>query len=238
MRKLLILIVSAVVGATALCAQPITTPYQYRHRLFVAFQGGPSVFVCDYSNVFGNHGHGWDILTVSGQASLGYFFTDAHQIRVSLGYGPKKAVLPPYEGFFPYKFQSLNLFADYVLSFYPLGEYNVPFNPQFYAGVGMGTTFGFQEPEYHLNNPDEMDLELVKANLQKPYPFNLVPAVRLGGILEYDFPNNLGVFFDFGAEFFGDRYNGLDVIDFPVDIQINATFGVVYHLGKSNIKIR
>lgn len=238
MRKLLILIASAVLGCTVLGAQPITTPYQYRHRLYAQVQGGPSLFVCDYSNVFSNHGRPGGLFTYTGEVSLGYYFTDAHQLRLSLGYGPKNAVLPPYEGFFPYKFQSLSLFADYVISFYPLEEYNVAFNPQFYAGVGAGYTFGFGNYEYYLNDPETQNLEEVVAALQHPYPQNLAPAVRLGALLEYDFPNNLGLIFDFGAEFYGDRYNGQDVMDFPVDIQINATFGVVYHFGESNIKVR
>ena len=235
MRRLLILIVFAVMECSVLSAQPILTPYQYRHRLFMSVQGGMSLFVCDYSNVFGNHGHGGDVFAPVGQVSLGYYFTDAHQIRFSVNYAPKKGALPPFEGFFPYSFQGVNFFVDYILSFYPLEEMNIPFNPQFYAGLGGGYSFGFGNQEYYLNDPENQDLEVVKAGLPELYPQNLVPGVRVGVILEYDFPSNLGLIFDAGAEFLGDRYNGQDVMDFPLDIQINATFGVVYHLGHSRI---
>lgn len=235
MRRILVLFVFAVIGCTALSAQPILTPYQYRHRFFVSAEGGASLFVCDYANVFGNHGRGGDLFSPYGELALGYYFTDAHEIRVSLGYNMKKAVLPPYEGFFPYKFHSVNFFADYVLNFYPMEELNIPLNPQIYVGLGAGYSFGFSEPEYHLNDPDKQNLDEVKALLPKPYPQNLTPAVRLGFILEYDFPNNLGLVLDCGAMFFGDRYSGQDPLDFPVDIQVNVMMGVVYHLGHSKI---
>jgi hypothetical protein len=235
MRKIIALFAFAVIGAATLSAQPILTPYQYRNRIFLAVQGGPSLFVSEYCNTFSNHGRGGSLFAPYGEVSLGYYFTDAHIIRVSVGYDKKNAALPPSGGFFPYSFHSANLFVDYMLNYNALEEVNVPFNVMLYVGLGGGFTAGFSEPEYILNNPETQTVEEVKAWLPTVNPINVVPGIRVGMLFEYDLPNNLGFLFDLGAEAFTDTYNGLEPDTFPLDLQVNATFGLVYHFGKAKI---
>ena len=219
MRKYFFILALALLGAARLSAQPIISPWQYRNRLFLNLQTGTSFFVSENSGALAGN-NGYNRFSFYNEAILGYYFTDAHEMRVSLAYAKRAAVMPPLYGFLPYTFGSTQAFVDYVINWRALGEYNTAYIPQMYVGVGGAVTGGFSELDYE---PIE--------DLPHLHTFNIVPALRFGVILEYDFRNNFGLTFDIGAQFYHDRFNGQDPDNWPIDLQYNATFGVVYHFG-------
>ena len=58
---------------------------------------------------------------------------------------------------------------------------------------------------------------------------NVVPGVRLGAIFEYDCKSGFGWFLDLGAEAFLDRYDGQIPMNFPLDINVKLSLGIIYH---------
>jgi hypothetical protein len=100
------------------------------------------------------------------------------------------------------------------LNYSALAEYNIPFNLKTYAGLGGAFTHRFTEVEHPF---------------QELQAYNIVPGVRLGGIIEIDYKSGFGWFLDLGAEAFLDRYDG-QVAGSPVDFAFKLSFGVIYHL--------
>ena len=217
MRTVLTLLSALALSAGVLHAQHHLTPYEYGHGAALSVQGGPLFFYGEYSNLLGDYGQAGKMFAPFGEVSFSYFFNDAISLRTSASYGLRKTgVLEPSAGFYPYQFDVVQLFADYVVNFYTLGEYYIAFNPLLYVGLGAAGSFGFSDPGHPY-------LTL--------HPRNLVPGFRLGGILEYDFRNGTGVFTDLGLEWFTDRYNGQDPDSFPIDMNIRLGFGVIWHFG-------
>ena len=103
-----------------------------------------------------------------------------------------------------------------MVSFEALGEYYTAFNPKLYVGLGATYSFGFLQSWEEGEGP-ELSVR------------NLVPAFRFGTVLEYDFRSGLGLFADFGIPFFLDPYNGLGYSSFPLDFEIDAFLGIIYH---------
>lgn len=226
MRKYLLILTLSLLGIMELSAQPILTPYQYRERWFFSYQAGPSFFVSENSATFADHKR-YDRYTFYNEAILGYYFTDAHEIRFSWSYARRASVLPPVFGFLPYSFSSAQTFVDYVINWHPLGEYNTAYNPQMYVGLGGAVTYNFTKPEY--NPAEDLSHDQLDAILPPVHPLNILPGLRFGVIFEYDFTDNYGLTFDIGAQVFPDRYNGQNPDRWPIDTQFNGSLGFVYH---------
>jgi len=213
-------------GASSLFAQ--MTPYEYGHRWNISVQGGSVLFTGDYSSQLLKQWAFHKMISTGGSMSLGYNVTDAHEVRLTAVYGRRKDVCEPFVFTDPetkeietttytYNFRTAQLFVDYVLNYNALAEYNIALNPKSYYGLGAAMSYDFSEPghpEVWLSDP------------------NLVPAVRLGFILEYDLPSGLGFLADFGASLYWDRFNGRPRISFPVDMDLILQFGMIYHFQR------
>lgn len=228
MRKYFIILTLVLLGGGIheLSAQPILTPYQYRERWFFSWQAGPTFFVSENSSTFADYKR-YDRFSFYNEAILGYYFTDAHEIRFSWAYARRASVYPPVFGFLPYTFNSAQTFVDYVINWHPLGEYNTAYNPQMYVGLGAAVTYGFSKPEY---NPSEnLTHAQVDAILPPVHALNIVPGLRFGVIFEYDFTDNYGLTLDIGGQLWHDRFNGQNPDNWPIDLAFNGAFGFVYH---------
>lgn len=217
MRKLLIFLAVLSLTAGACMARSLPdrySPFQYSHRWYFSFQAGPVLSATEYMDSFAKNGKWFDSISWHGALAFGYNFTDAWDLRISGIYGYNAGALSPYQGFYPYRFHAAQLFADMILNYNALGEYNVPFNFKTYIGLGGAYTFGF-------------------TNLLHPYQVldspNLVPAARIGAILEYDYKSGFGWFADICAEAHTDWYNGHESEKFPLDMGLKLSFGVIYH---------
>lgn len=228
MRKCVLLAAALFFSFVPLFAQ--LTPYEFGHRWYFAFQGGVLYFNSDYCSQLPKEGRLPELFSLTAGAALGYNISDAHAIRVVCDYGRKTGVCEPFEFVnadvgddpiptYTYKFRSLNAFIDHVVNYNALAEYFSPFCVKSYVGAGVGYTFDFTEPKH----PEVL--------VTDP---NLVPAVHLGFIMEYDFRGGFGFYSDFGLAFYTDRYNGRERIGFPLDMDISAKLGMIYHfpLGK------
>lgn len=222
MRKCFLLMAALLLSAVSLSAQ--LTPYEYGHRWYFAFQGGPVYFNSDYSNTLPNS-RLLELFSIDAAVALGYNLTDAHELRFSGSYGLRTGVCEDFyrddyydDGedvpIYTYRFHSTRLSADYVLNMNALAEYNIAFSTKLYAGLGAALTYDFTEPEHP------------EVWVSDP---NLTAAIRVGYILEYDFKDGFGLYFDNGLAFFPDRYNGREVIGFPADMEIHAHLGLIYH---------
>ena len=226
MRKLATLIIALLWGSVALFAQ--LTPYEYGHRWYASFQAGAVYLSSDYSFIFSDRGAPLKALSPAGNITVGYNITDAHEIRIMIGFGLCNSVCPTFEdGFtsddgnaplYEYSYKNVQLFVDHILNYNALAEYNIPFSPKTYVGVGAACSFGFSDPGH-----PEIWL----------YPVNFVPAFHFGALLQYDFPSGVGVYFDGGCALFTDRFNGQDMINFPLDLELVLQFGVVYHFPRT-----
>lgn len=222
MRKFALLLAILFLGTTQLSAQ-VGTPYKYGHRWDFALMGGPVLFDSDYSDMFIGHYMSPSIFSLVGTAALGYNFTDGHGMRFLANYGRRHGLMPADFGFYPFTFSSVEVFGDYVLNYRGLGEYYTPFCPKMYVGPGMAYSYDFRTSW----EPDEypaLDEYLSRSNV--------VPAFHFGMILEYNFKSGLGIITDIGLLFFMDTYDGLPFISFPVDLEISAMFGLVYHFKR------
>ena len=215
MKKLAAFLALLILGTTGLSARFYTTPYQFGHRWNIAVQGGPTLFYAENSESYKDNTLGWTIPTWHAAFSIGYNFSNAHELRVSFGYGQNHSALNPYGGFYPFSFRAAHVFADYLLNFNGLGEYDTGFNPRMYAGLGCAYSFGITEVAEHP--------------FQVTHEPNIVPGIRVGTVLEYDFRSGLGLFADFGVSAYTDWYNGLEPISFPLDVEIKLSLGVIYH---------
>lgn len=227
MRKCVLLAAALLLSAVSLFAQksPLT-PYEYGHRWYFMFQGGPLYFNSDYCSNMWAEGRVDELLTFSTGLALGYNFDDANAIQVMANYARKTGVCEPFESdlfnsttetipTYTYKFRSVQCFVDYVINFNALAEYFMSFSAKCYAGLGAAYTFDFTEPEHP------------EVWVTDP---NLVPALNFGFIVEYDFKDGFGFFLDLGLAFYTDRYNGREPISFPLEMDDSVQIGLIYHI--------
>ena len=201
-------------GAASLHAQ--LTPYEYGKRWYVSLQGGPVYFNGDWSYVFREKQGEWltPVMPVWG-AAAGYSVANGHEFRLAAYYGKKKATCISYNyELYPYTFQSVSVFTDYVLAFMSLEENFCPFSPKLYVGPGVSYTFDFSDPHHPkrvVNGP------------------NWAGGLNLGTILEYNFPSGFGLFTDIGITYWADPYDGQGWYNFKLDMDVGVQLGVVYH---------
>ena len=221
MRKIVTLFVALLLTTLAFASKPLParySPYQYGHRWYFSLQGGPALLSTEHIDSYFKNGRGWEAISWQGALSFGYYFSDAWDLRISGSYTYSADACSPYKGFYPYHFHAAHLFADMMLNLTALAEYNTPFNPKLYLGVGGAYTFGATKVNHLYEVPD--------------FP-NLTPAFRLGSVFEFNARSGWGWFLDLGAEAFTDWYNGLEPDGFPLDLQFNVSFGLVYHFGNA-----
>lgn len=216
-RKTALLSVALLLGTVSYAARPLPdrySPFQYGHRWYFSLQAGAAAPTSENLSSYGANGQPLGVLAWHGALSFGYNFTDAWDLRIQGSYNYSAGALAPYQGFYPYHYHAVHLFADAVLNYNALAENNVPFSPKTYVGIGGAYSFGFTDILHPYQVLD--------------YP-NLSPAVRLGIILERDSPGGFGWFVDLGAEAFTDWYNGHESDKFPLEILLKLSFGVIYH---------
>lgn len=226
MRKCLLLLAALLLYIVPSFSQnkPLT-PYEYGHRWYFAFQGGPLFFSSDYAGNLFKERRARELFSGGMGLALGYNITNEHEIRFMGNYSRKTGVCEPFDledidpaapaiPTFTYKFRSLNLFVDYILNYNALAENFVPFTGKIYTGIGASYTFDFTDPghpEVWLTDP------------------NLVPGFHFGIIAEYDFKDGFGLYTDMGAAFYFERYNGQPPVGFPMDFEALIQFGLIYH---------
>lgn len=216
-RKIFLLLIAFLLTVTGLCAKPRPkpmSPYQYGRRWYISAQVGPQFLPAENVASYWSYGHGWKLVSPSAGVALGYNFTDAVDLRVAGNYGFHVSACKPYNGFFPYSFKAASLFTDLSLCYNALGENYLKASFKNYLGLGLAYTYGFTA----VDHPYQV--------VESP---NLVPALRFGGIWEFDSPGGFGWFIDLGIEFFGDWYNGQQPVGFPVDANLKLSFGLIYH---------
>ena len=216
-RKIVLLLAALLLSTTALMARSLPdrySPYQYSHRWFMSLQAGPALFVAENMNSYSAYGKAFDSISWHAALSFGYNFNDAWALRIAGVYGYNAGALSPREQLYPYRFHAAHVFADMILDYNALAEYNVPFNFKTYAGLGAAYTFGFSKTDHPYIVPDSP---------------NFSPAVRLGAIIEYDYKGGFGWFMDLGAEGYSDWYNGLEPAGFPFEVAFKLSLGIIYH---------
>jgi len=178
--------------------------------------------------VYGERGRGGELFTPSFGLNLGYDISRQIGFRLSFAYGKNPGATNNRQtssgGFYPYQYQSVNFFADGMLSLSKAGEEG--FNTRLYGGIGLGYSFGFTES----GHPWQAGYVTTQ---------NLAPGFRFGVIAEYLFSFGLGIFADLCGEAYADNFNGLKPTDedfnnykgypgFPFDLRAPLSLGVLY----------
>lgn len=233
MKKITSIFAALLLGITVLSAQ---NAFVGGHRAWTfALQGGGMYSVNENRFTYHENGQGWDLVTGQGSAAIGYEFTEALGIRVSVGYGNNASACNSRQtaggGFYPYRFKSVNGFVDGTLDL--TRNYGKPwaFHPILYAGIGVGHTYGFTDAHH------PWQAQYMTFN-------NTVFGFRGGFIAEYDFADWFGLFIDLCGEAYRDDYNGLQptkkdqehysgYAGFPLDLRAMASFGVIFRINTS-----
>ena len=245
MKKLTSILACLILGVTSVFAQ---NAFVGGHSAWTfALQGGALYSINENGFSYRENGAGMKLFSLQGSAAIGYEFTNALGVRVSVGYGDNRSaantVNTAMHGFYPYNFRSINGFVDLTLDLN--GNYAVQsaFRPRFYIGVGVGHTFNFTKPTAY-GSPKDYTWEV--DNPFHPWQDittkNTVFGFRGGFIAEYDFTQNFGIFADLGGEAYNDQYNGLRPTDldqtvvkgyagFPLDLRLTASFGVIFRIN-------
>ena len=230
MKKIICILLPLVFGSMGAFAQ--SGAPELAGRAYFAIQGGPVLNI--YENVFtySENGRLGGLFTMDGAASFGCDFTELYGARVQLGFGSDAGAANSREtsdqGFYPYSFRHVNLFADVTLNLAP-GAYSgraTYFRPKMYAGVGYAYTFHFSDPGHPWQNINSG---------------NSAFGFRGGLICEYTFPAGFGMYVDLGGEAYTDNYNGLAPSEedkelvkngypgFPLDLRGKLALGLVLH---------
>lgn len=207
-----------------------------RNKFFVTIQGGGLLSLNENFRAYGDEGKNSDLLTGQGSASFGYQITPVSGVRLWAGYGNNRSACNKEETsghrFYPYKFNSINVFADYVMDFSGFSENDWTVVPKLYAGIGLGHTSGFEK------TPDNPASGNLFHPWQKVKDNNTVLGLRGGLIVEFMVSRSFGILADFGGEFYMDDYNGLNPgkevsksgdKNFPLDFRGLASLGVAIH---------
>lgn len=244
MKKLTSIFAALLFGVVALSAQ---NAFVGGHRAWTfALQGGGLYSVNENRFTYPENGCGWKLVTPQGSVAIGYEFTQAIGVRLSVGYGNNASACNSRQtsggGFYPYNFRSVNGFVDGVLDLKGNYGWMSNFRPIFYAGVGVGHTYHFTKPSGYGNVKD--------ATWKQPFhPWQVINesnttfGFRGGFIAEYDFTDLFGIFCDLCLEAYRDTYNGLQpsksdqagyagYAGFPLDLRPMASFGVIFRINR------
>ena len=229
MRKSATLMVALLLGAVSVFAQD---KYNYSGTWNASIQGGPMFSINENVHSYTGQGNTADLFTAQGSFAVGYDFNRAFGVRGWAGFAQnvgacnyKETVTPGDNTRFPFKFKSVNVFADAILNINEWAEEDSFFSPKAYFGVGVAHTFGFTDSKHPWQKVDDP---------------NTAIGFRFGFIGEFDFTNGLGLFVDICGEAYQDTYNGLHpetaahekregYAGFPLVLRALASFGVIYH---------
>ena len=230
MKKLFLIFAVLLSGAATLSAQ---NAFVGGHRAWTfALQGGTMYSINENRFTYGEHGHAADLWTWQGSAAIGYEFTEAMGVRVSVGYGKNVSACNSRQtdgGFYPYQFKSVNAFVDGTLDLNRNYGKVWSFHPILYAGIGLGHTYDFTDAKH----PWQAQYRTFNNN---------VFGFRGGFIAEYDFTDWFGIYVDLCGEAYNDKYNGLQPTEedqgyfkgyggFPLDLRGMASFGVIFRIN-------
>ena len=230
MKKFYLIFAVLLFGAASVSAQ---NAFVGGHRAWtIALQGGTMYSINENRFTYGEHGHAADLWTLQGSAAIGYEFTEAMGVRVSVGYGKNVSACNSRQtdwGFYPYQFKSINAFVDGTLDLSRNYGKAWSFHPVLYAGIGLGHTYGFTDPKHPWQG------QYMTFN-------NTVFGFRGGFIAEYDFTDWFGIYVDLCGEAYNDKYNGLQPTEqdqqgfkgyggFPLDLRAMASFGVIFRIN-------
>ena len=257
MRKSIICLAALLIGAVSLTAQnsgqnaktqpqdtvskvktkaPQKVSEQGRNKFYVSIQGGGLVSLNENYRSYGENGKNSDLLTGQGSVAFGYQITPVSGVRLWAGYANNRSACNTKETsghrFYPYKFNSINAFVDYVMDLSGFGDHDWAIVPKLYAGAGIGNTSGFEKTP---DNPAPGD---------KFHPWQTVNdkntafGFRGGLILEFMVSKSFGILADFGGECYSDDYNGINTgkevsetgdKNFPLDFRGLASLGIAVH---------
>lgn len=248
MKKLFLIFAVLFFGVASVSAQ---NAFVGGHRAWtIALQGGGLYSINENGFSYRENGYGGKLFSLQGSAAIGYEFTEALGIRVSVGYGDNRSAANTRQtaarGFYPYNFRSINGFVDGTLDLN--GNYAVEraFRPRLYAGIGVGHTFDFVKPVGYGTPKPTNNIGWEADNPFHPWQDitekNTVFGFRAGFIAEYDFTQKFGIFIDLCGEAYNDQYNGLQptkqdqeaykgYAGFPLDLRAIASFGVIIRIN-------
>ena len=235
MRKSIICLVALLIGAASVSAQEKQDKEQQSNKTWISIQGGGLVSLNENYASYGDNGKNADLLTGQGSVAFGHMFSPVHGMRLWAGYGNNRSACNTKEtsahGFYPYKFNSINVFVDYILDFNGFSDSPKAFSPKAYLGVGLGNTSGLAKVADNQAPGDLLHPWQDVTDKNNAFGF------RAGLILEYLVSDSFGIFADLGAEFYTDNYNGLKPHkddpfieeNFPFDMRGVASLGVAIH---------
>ncbi len=117
MKKLTSILACLILGVTSVFAQ---NAFVGGHSAWTfALQGGALYSINENGFSYRENGAGMKLFSLQGSAAIGYEFTNALGVRVSVGYGDNRSaantVNTAAHGFYPYNFRNVNGFLDLTL---------------------------------------------------------------------------------------------------------------------------
>ncbi len=227
MKKLAGVTLAILLSFTFASAQPVK--HIHEGRFYVGLQTGPMLNI--YENYFSYKENGKASGLITLQAGLvgGYDVNDIFGLRLSASYARNAGACNTKDtsahGFYPYNFSSVNVFADAILDLYGLSDLATFLRVKLYGGMGFGHSFNMSDSKHPWQDVSDP---------------NTVFGFRLGGIVEYNLNDHIGIFGDLCGEAYSDKYNGLmpsveehnsnfeGYAGFPLDLRGLISFGVLY----------
>lgn len=203
----------------------------------VAFRAGIVGNVYENVGSYLDHKKVFNLITPSFGITAGYDFTEAFSLRMTLSSDANAGACNSKESgglFYPYRFSSLNVFADAMLNLSRRARAR-SFVPKLYVGLGYAHTFNFTKKFEGTHPWANMYGELPHVVLN-----NHVMGFRAGFLLEYLLTPEVGILMDLCGELYTDLYDGLQPAradqdqfsgygGFPFDARGILTLGLAYH---------
>lgn len=197
----------------------------------VGLSGGPLISLSENFFTYPENGKFGGLISGETNIWVSYQFSRFFAVRLNLSAGGNSGAKNSREktghGFYPYRFASLNTFADIMVD--PRGKHSKlrVFTPAVYLGIGYGYTFGFND-----NNV--------------PYHFQIVKgpnhcfAFRAGAIASFALNDLIELYVEGTIEAYTDNYNGLRPTNadqsiregyagFPFDLRIPLNVGLRFN---------
>lgn len=201
-------------------------------RFAVGVGGGPLMSLSENFFTYPENGKFGGLISGEGNIWATYQMSKMFAVRLSVGAGGNSGAKNSREksghGFYPYRFASVNTFADIMVD--PRGRHSKlrVFTPAVYLGVGYACTLGFDD-----NNV--------------PYHFQIAKGpnhcfgFRAGFVASFALSQLVELYVDAALEAYTDNYNGLRPTNadqstregyagFPFDLRIPLNFGVRFNL--------
>jgi len=223
MHRLVSFLAVSVLSVLTLAAQPAGKP---AHTFNIGVQGGAALSLNENAFTYRDNDKGADLFNGKGDIMLGYTFSGVFAMRLAASFGKNSGACNTEQtsgdGFYPYHFKSVNVFADAILNLSRSWE---GFSPLLYAGIGGARSFGFSDAAHPWQS--------VSNN-------NNALGFRLGFIAQYNISSAFSIYADFCGEAYSDKYDGLkphkkdqQEIEgyggFPLDLRGVISLGIVFH---------